>query len=529
MDQSGNGALSAEDIIVLNTKFMVILPPDQDNRTILYYDRLRMVDETRMTDENHFSFESRLRTVFYWLQVAAENPVSQSEGIISMNPVYTGKMNMGNIAQVQRLMSYAMPLRLFSVHLVCRPQGRKFLQYIIPGVMQLLGGLFWKKTTIHVADNKDELLDKLQKHGISRDSVPAVFGGSWTYEGTYEQWKPQRMRIEKERHDQFLKQSLERKQPPRQLVAPATIRTDEAKPLGQSLEETEGTLERALAELEHALELIPAASKAALWEARYRMPSTVNKEADPIRFLRFENFNTWAAAQRLAAYWNTRKRVFGERAFLPMNQTGEGTLNSDDIALLNTGFVAFLPCDTKGRAVICVDTSRRMTSLGDTRSRVAFYHASVACENDMTQKEGCVILNVFNTPKLDQTVPNIVQFIFEAFPFKVHLNHIGHCPTDERSSLESKFVNTFVPLALKMVGKFVGEQTIVHVGDSAEELCQKLETYGLEKESLPECMGGTWSYSKFPRATRTAELRTNTLLSSIAICLRRIKWRGGAK
>jgi hypothetical protein len=489
MNQTGKGALSAEDIIVLNTKFVVILPPDQDNRTIIYYDKLRMVDETL------FSIESRLRTCFYWYQVASENPVSQSEGIISMNPVFHGNLNMHNLAAGISLLNYAMPLRLYSVHLMCPPQGRIFVNHIIPRLIELLGKyVIMKATTIHAADTKQELIDKLQKHGISRDSIPADFGGLWTYDGNYEQWKPQRIRIEQERHDQFLEQSrsLERKPPPLQLVARATS------PGVHSLEETEGTHERALAELEDALELISPLSKAALLEARQRMPSTVNKEADPIRFLRFENFNTWAAAQRLAAYWSTRKSLFGERAFLPMNQTGEGTLNSDDIALLNTGFVAFLPDDTSGRGVVCVDTSRRKNYSGETRSRVAFYATSVACENDMTQKEGCVILNVFNAPILDQTVPQIVQFIFGAFPFKVHLNHICHCPNDEKkSSLESYFVNTLVPLVLKMIGKFVGRQTIVHVGDSAGELRQKLEAYGLAKESLPECMGGTWSYSQF--------------------------------
>jgi hypothetical protein len=491
MNQTGNGALSAEDIIVLNTKFVVILPPDQDNRTILYYNKHRMVDETLC------SVESRLRTVFYWYQVASENPVSQSEGIISMNLVVHGHMNMRNLAASISLLNHAVPLRLYSIHLMCPPQGRKFMNQIIPGLVQLLGKyVLMKATNIHEAETKEEFIDKLQKHGISRDSIPAELGGLWTYDGIYEQWKPQRMRIEQERHDQFLEQSLslDRKPPPRQLAARATS------PGVHSLEETEGMHERALAELEDALEFISPAGKAALLEARQRMPSTVNKEADPIRFLRFENFNTWAAAQRLAVYWSTRKSLFGERAFLPMNQTGEGTLNSDDIALLNTGFVAFLPDDTNGRGVVCVDTSRRKNYSGETRSRVAFYATSVACENDMTQKEGCVILNVFNAPILDQTVPQIVQFIFGAFPFKVHLNHIGHCPNDEKkSSLQSYFVNTLVPLVLRMIGKFVGKQTIVHVGDSAEELRQKLEVYGLAKESLPECMGGTWSYSQFPQ------------------------------
>jgi hypothetical protein len=488
MDQTGKGALSDEDLKVLNTKFLVILPPDQSNRTILYYDRLRMADETL------YSVESRLRTIFYWMQVASENPVSQSEGIISMNIVH-GKLNRGNLAAIISIMKHAMPMRLYSVHLVCQPQRRSGVEQIIPTLIQLMGTyVFWKSTTIHMANTKEELLDKLQKHELSRHSVPSVFGGSWTYDEIYEQWKPQRIRIEDERHDRFLEQSLEMKLPPSPKVAPS----------GQPLQETEGMRERALAELEAALELLPDESKAALLEARQRMPNTVNKEAHPIRFLRFENYNTWAAAQRLAGYWTVRKMVFCERAFLPMNQTGEGTLNSDDVALLNTGFIAFLPDDTNGHSVLCLDGSRRPNCTDATRSRVAFYAASLACENDMTQREGCVVLSALNTPKLDQTIKKNVAFVYEVFPFKVHSHHIGHCPTVHRPGeniayLQKYFLNTLVPLALRLVGKFAGKRTIVHAVDSTEELRQELEMYGLVKKNLPECMGGTWSYSQFPQ------------------------------
>jgi hypothetical protein len=55
--------------------------------------------------------------------------------------------------------------------------------------------------------------------------------------------------------------------------------------------------ERALAKRGVALELVSGASKAALLKARERISNTVSEEADPIWFLHFENYNTWATAR----------------------------------------------------------------------------------------------------------------------------------------------------------------------------------------------------------------------------------------
>jgi hypothetical protein len=82
--------------------------------------------------------------------------------------------------------------------------------------------------------------------------------------------------------------------------------------------------------LEQAISSLSISDKAALLEARKRVPYLAEKEAPPMRFLRFEHYNVRAAASRLAAYWRIRKDIFGERSLLPINQTGEGTLSFDD-------------------------------------------------------------------------------------------------------------------------------------------------------------------------------------------------------
>jgi hypothetical protein len=484
MDMSGNGALAAQDIAAVNTRFNVILPPDQDNRTVLCYNPIP-TSGLRLC-----SSQSRLRAVFYWFQILSEIKEVQTDGMVLLSVIYSPSFekNRTNVTAGLHLIRNAIPVRIHSVHMVCNPpQGRKrtLTESIFPITMQFVGSFFWRLIKIHTADTKEELCRKLLEHRLGKHGIPVLLGGSWKYDH-FEKWKLERKSIESKRYEQFHHQpgttsSLPVKLPP----------LDDEK---ASFQETDLVKKKALAELEEALELISDETKAALMEARQRMPASVNKEADPIRFLRFENYNTWAAAQRLATYWSTRKKLFGERAFLRMNQTGEGTLNRDDIATVCSGYIVFLPNDTSGRSVMCVDTSRLGRQSAETRMRVGFYMASIACENDKTQKDGMVLISVFSAPKLDQTSRKGLQTLFESLPWKVHKSHIVNCK--EMRSRDS-FTETLVPLMLKLVGSLMGKATVVHVADSEAELCEKLEGYDLARKHLPKVLGGKWDYERF--------------------------------
>ena len=77
-------------------------------------------------------------------------------------------------------------------------------------------------------------------------------------------------------------------------------------------------------------------------------------EIDYVAFLRCEQWNVTAAAQRVEAYWKYRVQVFGEeRAFLPMAVvSGEGALTSDEVEALLCGGIQWLPDDAVGRTLI---------------------------------------------------------------------------------------------------------------------------------------------------------------------------------
>ena len=86
-------------------------------------------------------------------------------------------------------------------------------------------------------------------------------------------------------------------------------------------------LDQARQQLKEAIDVMPETDKRDYVEAMKLAPHLVETESDPVRFLRFEKFNAWAAAQRLVAYWKARTEIFGERAFLSMDLSGTGAMD----------------------------------------------------------------------------------------------------------------------------------------------------------------------------------------------------------
>ena len=132
--------------------------------------------------------------------------------------------------------------------------------------------------------------------------------------------------------------------------------------LGESDDELR-VLIRARAQLKGALNLIPQEEKTAYSEALQRAPHLVQLESNFDRYLRFDNFDPWAAARRIVDYWQARVEVFGEeRAFRPLVLSGEGALTPDDVAVLETGNFMVLAPDMKGRPVLLYDRARLVSS-----------------------------------------------------------------------------------------------------------------------------------------------------------------------
>ena len=146
--------------------------------------------------------------------------------------------------------------------------------------------------------------------------------------------------------------------------------------------ETQRLRDGAMVQLSIAMSALPDLEKADFLIAQRVCPQVVATESDPLRFLRFTNFDPWAAALRLAKYWKMRREIFGNQAFLPMTLTGDGALSEEDITVIRAGSLVLLPYDNEGRSVLCVDMTRRPDETIQKRMRTIFYFIQKVSENE---------------------------------------------------------------------------------------------------------------------------------------------------
>jgi hypothetical protein len=252
-------------------------------------------------------------------------------------------------------------------------------------------------------------------------------------------------------------------------------------------------------QLQDAIKLIPQDAKAAYLEALERAPNLVATESDPMRFLHFEKYNAWAAARRLVTYWSSRVSIFGgEKAFLPLDLTGKGALDEEDLAFLNSGCVVMLPNDSNNRSVICIDRSNKIHGGDGIFIRPLFFLLSAASENEMSQKEGCIVLVVLNSPTCATfhagNVNQATELVRKAIPLRLKKCHLLCCPPKAGAR---QFTETFIPMALQKLGKLFSRDAGVHVTNTEAELLEKLLPYGLVGEGLPYSVGGMFAFDKY--------------------------------
>jgi hypothetical protein len=170
----------------------------------------------------------------------------------------------------------------------------------------------------------------------------------------------------------------------------------------QEVTETDEVLQNGIRLLHEALEAIPQEEKLAYLEALEHVPQLVERESKPIIFLRVEKYDAWAAARRLVAYWDLRKKCFGpDRAFLPMTQSAA---MAEDMEVLRKGIVSISPDDKHGRPVFYWDRIRATGPHRDAVRRCLFYVLQVLMEQENAQKRGCVYvinLKVSAVPAFD--------------------------------------------------------------------------------------------------------------------------------
>ena len=201
-------------------------------------------------------------------------------------------------------------------------------------------------------------------------------------------------------------------------------------------------------ELLNAIALIPQNKKRSFLKAEQNCTNCIWFDLGPMRFLEYCNFNYWEAAQALVSYWEKREELFGERAFLPLTQTGNGALTTEDVMTLHTGKFALLPKTPKGEEVMFVDRNRVLpTSTTESKLRALFYMIQQLTKGSVSQTLGCHLIVLLVTPRSSQLDTPFVRGalqIINSFPTKIHMHYLTCYPKFGMTSVIQTVVTTAI-------------------------------------------------------------------------------------
>jgi hypothetical protein len=516
---TGEGALNEEDIMVLRSGSLALLPKDSMGRSVLCADRARATN-------HELEKESKLRIAFFLLSILSENIASQTDGFVLILRVSSragGDVGHIKVMRFLQLIRNAMPTRMMAAHFTCcLPKGSRktFLKTILPIAIQRFGKFFDNITVIHAGESEHEICEKLQAHCFKPGGLPELLGGTWKHEMVL-QWmftgNPDWTKCCPDEVSMDAPLDLPMDTPTSAAGENALtaseyngstdsvqnnsedVYMENAEIFDSNGNEYASLAMQAFFELERALELVPDEEKAAYTEAMHRVPDLVDSESDPFRFLWYEKYNISAAARRLVSYWECRKELFGERSFLPITQLEKGALSEDDVAVLQTGYLALLPDDTDGCAVVCYDGSRLDPNVEDLdgmkRLRCLFYTLSVVSEKRRACVDGFVCIEIASELSFEQSKGRFFELAEKVLPVHLKALHLVHIPPTTVGTKE--FFGTIVPASVKLLGATAHRRAHVHTGKSKEEIHEKLKACGFFSEGLPECVGGMWTDANF--------------------------------
>eukprot|EP00977_Amphora_coffeiformis_P026122 scaffold24070_cov92-Amphora_coffeaeformis.AAC.4 len=170
------GALTYEDIEILETGFNTFLPDREDGSPPLFYDLSRLEKEMKGGKGKH-------RCNFCLLHIASEDEKSRSVGITMVRYTFGTSFHL----DLQPFMAFlcTMPIIMKSIErVIYYPPGLKRIvqETIVPIRKRSMPEAFKKLLHMHTSDNIQEIARSLTKVGFSLSSLPDCLGGTTKYE-----------------------------------------------------------------------------------------------------------------------------------------------------------------------------------------------------------------------------------------------------------------------------------------------------------------------------------------------------------
>ena len=176
-----------------------------------------------------------------------------------------------------------------------------------------------------------------------------------------------------------------------------------------------------IADLEKTLAALPTNARTGAYKkAKNEHADIFEKETNPRFFLQRNQYKSVEAANQLVDHWQKRVELFGDKAYLPLTQTGEGALGRNEMSVLASGPFLVLENDDNGRAVLCYDGSKSNIADYEVLRRVAFYMLAVA--NEMSKTDSIVLL--LYTEGQNASVGPVFTDIMQVMPTQVAMVNV---------------------------------------------------------------------------------------------------------
>ena len=247
-----------------------------------------------------------------------------------------------------------------------------------------------------------------------------------------------------------------------------------------------------------ALEIMPLENKKDYVEAARLLPNLIKTESNPVKFLRSQDFNPWAAARSLVSYWKYRRHLFKDRWLLHMDDSGAGALDHNDIDLLRSGWLAFVA----NPPTLLIDHGKFRGHSPDSQCRVLFYLGATA-PNEEAQAKGMVAIRLISTETPHgEPAPTRRQFeaarlgwkfLNEALPVKLNQAVLLKIGARDKGNMINFFINRVGKALFEMMQ---GITPAVVSLENSMEAAKRLAEFGIQPEALPPSHGGTWSYNR---------------------------------